>query len=82
MFNPLQIAEGYFRWFQYKLGELPPEIQRFAYKRFAICIACTEFEEKTDKCQLCNCDMKKKTLVTRAYCPMGMWKEENENTSL
>lgn len=80
MFNPLHIAEGYYRDIQLKLGALPPHIEKFALRRFATCIPCVEFNSKNDKCELCRCDMKIKTLVAGAWCPMGKWDQEiNEN---
>lgn len=82
MLNPLHIAEGYYRQAQEALGVLPDNIKEFATRRYAMCLACEEFNHEYKTCGLCQCPMQRKTKVALAYCPQGLWKEENENTSV
>jgi hypothetical protein len=65
----LQIAEGYGKLTAQELGLIKRE--KKASDRFAKCLQCPAF--KGGMCELCNCVMKAKVLVTNANCPKSKW---------
>lgn len=42
-------------------------------KRLALCRACTDLNDETDRCQLCGCPVALKVRDQQEYCPTGRW---------
>lgn len=67
--KPLQVVEGYGKLAAQELGVIKAD--GTAVSRFAKCVTCPLFA--ANFCTLCNCYMPAKVLVTKAFCPKGLW---------
>jgi len=45
-----------------------PEQQELSKQRLALCVQCKWYDSKNDKCKLCGCTMKVKTLLENVKC--------------
>lgn len=44
-----------------------------AYARYQTCLGCDQFEAETTRCRACGCNMKLKTQLASAVCPLSKW---------
>jgi len=44
-----------------------------AYARFQTCHGCDQFEKESSRCKACGCNMKMKTHLASATCPLSKW---------
>ena len=49
-------------------------------KRMNICYACPEFREITTQCKKCNCFLFIKAFLKNSKCPLGKWKDEEQDS--
>lgn len=73
------IASGYFRLAQSKLGILPPDIESVAIERFSTCLECENYLHDDDRCNVCGCVMSAKARCPECECPLQKWVAMNRN---
>lgn len=87
-----QIASG---WYNFVKGD--PAVKRMMAARLAICDSCPNKiqlsqmsqviihhinqEASIYKCKLCSCPLSTKTASPKSVCPLGKWKEWQEDGS-
>jgi len=49
------------------------KISKSALYRLAICYSCEFFDEENIRCKKCGCNMKYKTKMDTAKCPIDKW---------
>lgn len=42
-------------------------------ERLAICSGCADFDQTTNKCRVCGCNMEVKASFKSLSCPSGKW---------
>lgn len=49
------------------------KLSKVAIYRLAICFGCEFFNENSMRCEKCGCNMKLKTKLDTAKCPVDKW---------